>query len=447
MRQFITLLLLIAFVAVNAQKTRNFNVFKENKIESNNDKIALVIANSNYDIGKLDKPVEEAEYLIKALEKQGYDVQIGYNLDQANMKKAIIEFSKKFNSYNSGMVYYAGHGFQIDGENYLVPTDTPQTDVMFELKSSLVNVNYVFEAINDPKKPKIIILDACRNNPFKDKLASSYRGLDDNGFSEIKPQINSEILFSTAAGTKVNDDNPFTRIFSEEIIKGGCYDDILRRTNSRVRKENPRQILATMGFLEDKICFGEEKKEEPVTPVVVKNNTNNNKDISTNNSVNDNDLEETLAWMQGKLTGISYYKYYSTGALSKNYYRESKYKLEYDTEKCEITIIEEDSYVEDRNSVRNDRVSNITYSFNLSDISTITIEEDNYNGNKFKVKTYNNKKAIHKVSEGWASQTIDLDEFSIKYTDLGDLKDHPERFVKAFSEAVKMCEGGKKEKY
>ncbi len=443
MKQFITLLLLIAFVAVNAQKTRNFNVFKENKIESNNDKIALVIANSDYDIGKLDKPVEEAEYLIKALEKQGYDVQIGYNLDQANMKKAIIEFSKKFNSYKSGLVYYAGHGFQIDGENYLVPTDTPQTDVMFELKSSLVNVDYVFEAINDPKKPKIIILDACRNNPFKDKLASSYRGLDDNGFSEIKAQINSEILFSTAAGTKVNDDNPFTRIFSEEIIKGGCYDDILRRTNSRVREENPRQILATMGFLEDKICFGEEKKEAPVTPVIV----NNNQDISVNKSVNVNDLEETLAWMQGKITGISYYKYYNTGALSKNFYRESKYKIEYDTNKCELKLIEEDSYVEDRNSVRNDRVSNITYSFNLSDISTVAIEEDNFNGKNFKINTHNNKKAIHKVSKGWASQTIDLDEFYIKYTDLGDLKDHPERFVKAFTDAVKMCGGSKKEKY
>jgi len=447
MKQFITFLLLIAFVAVNAQKTRNFNVFKENKIESNNDKIALVIANSDYDIGKLDKPVEEAEYLIKALEKQGYDVQIGYNLDQANMKKAIIEFSKKFNSYKSGMVYYAGHGFQIDGENYLVPTDTPQTDVMFELKSSLVNVDYVFEAINDPKKPKIIILDACRNNPFKDKLASSYRGLEDNGFSEIKAQINSEILFSTAAGTKVNDNNPFTRIFSEEIIVGGCYDDILRRTNTRVRKENPRQILATMGFLEDKICFGEEKKEEPVIPVVVNNNSNQK--ISTSKTTDDNagELEDALAWLKGKISGIVYYKYYSTGALSKNFYRESKYKIEYDTDKCEMTIFEDDSYVEDRTSARNDRVSNITYSFNLSDISTIELDEDSYNGKNFKIKTYNNNKAIHKVSAGWASQTINLDEFSIKFTNLGDLEDQPERFIKAFNDAVKMCGGGKKEKY
>lgn len=446
MKNFITFLLLLAFVGVNAQKTRNFNVFKENKIESNNDKIALVIANSNYDIGKLDKPVEEAEYLIKALEKQGYDVQIGYNLDHVNMKKAIIEFSKKFNSYKSGVVYYAGHGFQIEGENYLVPTDTKQTDILFELKSSLVNVDYVFEAINDPNKPKIIILDACRNNPFKDKLASSYRGLEDNGFSEVKAQINSEILFSTAAGTKVNDDNPFTRIFSEEITIGGCYDDILRRTNSRVRKENPRQILATMGFLEDKICFGEEKKVNAVTPTVVSNNNNNNNSDKLI-AKNSNDLEETLAWMQGKMSGISYYKYYNTGALSKNYYRESKYKMEYNADKCKLIILEEDSYVEDRNSVRNDRVSTITYSFNLSDISIIKINEENYEGKSYIIKSYNSKKAIHKVSAGWASQTIDLDDFTLKYSKLGDLKDQPERFVKAFNEAVKMCGGGKEEKY
>jgi len=337
----------LAFVVVNAQKTRNFNVFKENKIETNNDKIALVIANSDYDIGKLDKPVEEAEYLIKALEKQGYDVQIGYNLDQANMKKAIIEFSKKFNSYKSGMVYYAGHGFQIDGENYLVPTDTPQTDVLFELKSSLVNIDYVFEAINDPKKPKIIILDACRNNPFKDKLASSYRGLDDNGFSEIKPQINSEILFSTAAGTKVNDDNPFTRIFSEEITIGGCYDDILRRTNSRIRKENPRQVIATMGFLEDKICFGEEKKAVQDTSIKTKVISTKTSEININK-----DLEETLAWIQGKMGGIKSDEYYNMGALSKNYWKKYSYKFEYNASACSVKIIETESYIEDRNSVK-----------------------------------------------------------------------------------------------
>lgn len=443
MKHLITILILVTFITVNAQKTRNFNVFKENKIETNNDKIALVIANSDYDIGKLDKPVEEADYLIKALEKQGYDVQIGYNLDLVNMKKTIIEFSKKFNSYKSGIIYYAGHGFQIDGENYLVPTDTPQTDVLFELKSSLVNIDYVFEAINDPKKPKIIILDACRNNPFKDKLVSSYRGLDDNGFSEIKPQINSEILFSTAAGTKVNDDNPFTRIFSEEIIKGGCYDDILRRTNARVREENPRQILATMGFLEDKICFGEEKKEDPVTPVAV----NNNEDDSSNNNFEVNELEDALAWIQGKMEGIKYNQYNYTGALSHNYSTTHNYKIEYKAATCEIKIIDNYSYVEDRNSARNDYKTETFYELLLSDISSIKNESAWSNVYSFAIKTNNSQTLILKTNNNGYDKGTQINEFKIYYDNLGDLEDQPERFVKAFTDAINMCGGGKKEKY
>ena len=445
MKHLITLLFLMTFITINAQKTRNFNVFKENKIEINNDKIALIIANSDYDIGKLDKPVEEAEYLIKALEKQGYDVQIGYNLDLTNMKKTIIEFSKKFNSYKSGIVYYAGHGFQIDGENYLVPTDTPQTDVLFELKSSLVNVDYVFEAINDPKKSKIIILDACRNNPFKDKLASSYRGLEDNGFSEIKPQINSEILFSTAAGTKVNDDNPFTRIFSEEIIIGGCYEDILRRTNARIREENPRQVIATMGFLEDKICFGEKKKEVPTTTVVVKDNK------GTSNSVNvisKDDLEEAFAWLQGKMGGIKYSGYFNMGALSKNYWKKYSYKLEYNASTCRVNVIETESYIEDRNSVKNDSEYEVKYDFDLSEISIVLSEDSNLYGQKqFTIKTVNSQKSIKKSPKySWDKET-QIDKLLIYYNELGDLKDQPERFVKAFNDAVNMCGGGKKEKY
>jgi len=437
MKHLFTFILIVAFTLTNAQTKRNFNVFKKSDKGGNNERIALVIANSNYDIGKLEKPVTEAKYLVEALEEQGYDVEVGYNLDQATMRKIIIEFSKKFGSYKSCIVYYAGHGFQIEGKNYLVPIDTPQANSPFELKDALLEVNYILEAINDPNKSKIIILDACRNNPFKENIASSYRGLDDDGFSKIKAQINSEIIFSTGPGMKVNDDNPFTKILSEEIKNGGCYDDIKRKLNKRVREANSRQIVTTMGFLEEEICFGTEK------PVVIANNENPNNQ-SHNDNKNDvkrdytDELIETLEWLKGKLVDIKYDKYFRTGALSHNYSVSYSYKLEYNVNTCTLKFIENYSFIEDRNSIRNDRKEENTYELKLSDISSIEVVYDS-----FVIKTINNKKAIHKKGR----YEYELDEFTIKYDELGDLKDHPERFVKAFTDAVNMCGGGKKEKY
>ncbi|PHS65819.1 MAG: hypothetical protein COB12_06230 [Flavobacterium sp.] len=165
-------------------------------------------------------------------------------------------------------------------------------------------------------------------------------------------------------------------------------------------------------------------------------------------SNNTKEVKEALDWMQGKIGGIKTSNYFDMGAMSKNYWKKYNYKIEYKASDCSLKIIETESYVEDRNSSRNDRETVNTYEFNLSDISSIISEDSSLHGQKqFKIKTFNTKKTIHKTSKGVYNQDTQVDELLIYYTELGDLKDQPERFIKAFTDAVKFCGGGKTEKY
>lgn len=444
MKHLVLVLLICCVMPLQAQEYRNFNVFKKGKNAIKNEKIALVIANGEYQHGRLEKPVPEAQNIVEALTAKGYDVEVGYNLDQAAMKQTIINFSRQFTQYKSGIVYYAGHGFQIAGANYLVPTDTPQTDNLFELKSALVELDYVFEAIDDMDKPKLVILDACRNNPFKERLAAAYRSADDNGFSEIRPQINGKVLFSTGPGTKVSDDNPFTRMLSEEIQMGGCLDDITRRLNRRIREADPTQIITERGqTLDPELCFGmppkPDPKPDPIDPTPPNPGPNNGGGVDVTQ------VEDALSWLQGRFTEVRYSRYYRTGMLSHNYTRSYDYKLDYNAANCQLVLEVTNSYVEDRSSLRNDTKRKNRYTMKLSDISSVEWKEG-YSGNHaFVIKTYNGQELIKEESLDYEHTSM-VNELTLDYSTLGDLGDEYQRILNAFNDALAGC-GAKKEKY
>jgi len=205
--------------------------------------------------GQLAEPANDAKAIKVALEYQGFDVMVGYNLDRNNLLKLIGEFSHKFQKYKSGMVFYAGHGFQIDGENYLIPIDANPTS-KWQVKVQCLNAEAIFESIDDPNKPKVIVLDACRNNPFSRSWSSKDRGGEIAGMNAVRAKRNSLIIFSTAEDTRVKDDNPFTELFSEEIKKGGCIYSILGKVSSRIKVYNKNQVIWQAGILERELCFG-----------------------------------------------------------------------------------------------------------------------------------------------------------------------------------------------
>jgi len=249
------LLLFIPNEAAAQVTETNYRNWIRSKKSNTNKKIALVIGNSEYGVGgKLAYPAENARRIAKALESQGFDVQLGYNLGLEVFHKTIAEFSQKFKAYESAIIFYAGHGMEIQGENFLIPIDAaPETQ--YEARYQCINLEDLFLGINEPSKPKFIILDACRNNPFQ----SFEKG--GSGLATVEAMNNSMIIFSTPKHTKVRDDNPFTDMLSAQIEEGGCMDDILKNVNKEIANQYVGQSIWQVASLYDDLCFGDKKEE------------------------------------------------------------------------------------------------------------------------------------------------------------------------------------------
>nr|NQU90431.1 SEL1-like repeat protein [Bacteroidota bacterium] len=254
MKKYVSIILMVLFTSLGfAQEYyRNWNVGKETKKE----RIALVIANNHYESnGSLVMPVPTAKKLEKALERQGFDVLVGHDLNRVQMVNILGDFSNKFKTYQFAMVFYLGHGFQIDGDNYLIPVDAnPKNTADVEVHA--INVEYVLKKINIDAIPKIVVLDACRNNPFTKNWDSFERSGNNDGFDDVNKLTNAEIFFTTQKDSKVRDDNPYVDFLIQEIQQGGCLDDIIRRVSKRLYDNNPDQVAAKYGQLLQRVCFG-----------------------------------------------------------------------------------------------------------------------------------------------------------------------------------------------
>ena len=163
-------------------------------------RIALVIGNGAYTKAKpLPNPSNDAADMAAVLKTLGFEVLLGVNLDRRGMENLIREFGNKLANGGTGLFYYAGHGIQVGGENYLVPVeaDIPEED---EVRYSAVPLNLVLTKMNSANNTlNIVILDACRNNPF----ARSWRTFRDNSNSErakISPPTGTLVLYATEPG-------------------------------------------------------------------------------------------------------------------------------------------------------------------------------------------------------------------------------------------------------
>jgi len=157
MKNLIYLFLLISFFSFSQEEKR----------------LALVIGNSNYDsIAKLVNPVNDAKLIAKTLDSLDFEVILATDLDEENFMIKIIEFRNKRKNYDVGFVYYAGHGIQIDGENYLLPVNK-KFDEEWKVKKDAINVNDVMDYLTaSTDEVNILILDACRNNPWEGNFRS-----------------------------------------------------------------------------------------------------------------------------------------------------------------------------------------------------------------------------------------------------------------------------------
>lgn len=203
-------------------------------------RLALVIGNSDYVNGaSLKNPVNDANLMEATLKGLGFDVIKRLNSGKDAMISSIREFSKKLSNYNVALFYYAGHGIQIDGINYLIPTNS-KLENKDDCKWEAITVNTVTDEFKkNSVNTNIIILDACRNNPYR----SWARG-GEQGFKALAPIIGTIISFSTSEGATAADGEGANGVFTEELVK---QMEIPQQIESVFKKTRKQVIERTNG--------------------------------------------------------------------------------------------------------------------------------------------------------------------------------------------------------
>lgn len=223
---------------------------------------ALIIGNSNYPKVPLKNPVNDAYAMAETLQKAGFNALVYTDIDQKTMKKAIREFGEQLKEKGGvGLFYYAGHGLQADGRNFLLPVDASirkVQDIEFE-SVDLGRLLSEFEYAEN--KMNIMILDACRDNPYKDDFEkskyASYNGLAAIGTAPY----NSFIAFSTAPGSVALDGKGMNSLYTQELmsslqVPGRPLEDVFKQVRKKVRLSSEgRQIPWESSSVEDDFYF------------------------------------------------------------------------------------------------------------------------------------------------------------------------------------------------
>ena len=140
-------------------------------------RIALVIGNGDYKAGSLRNPVHDAEDISGVLRTLEFAVQTKTNVNQREMEEAVNKFVQEIQNGDVALFYFSGHGVQVKGDNYLIPLGDPiasEPDVRYKT----VNAGLILAKMEDSRnRTNIVILDACRNNPFKGLFRSPSMGL------------------------------------------------------------------------------------------------------------------------------------------------------------------------------------------------------------------------------------------------------------------------------
>jgi hypothetical protein len=206
-------------------------------------RVALVIGNGAYQNAvRLDNAVFDARAVADSFRKLGFQVVDGYDLDIDHMRAKVSEFSSALSDAKSAVIYYAGHGISVDEENYLIPTDIVLKNPT-DLDLNAIGVSLLLKQMKREDRVNIVILDACRDNPFAAELAKhKTRALVvERGLSRIEGDLARGTLIafasdpkSTALDGPTGQHSPFTEAFLAHLFDAGVPIDTVM---SRVRND------------------------------------------------------------------------------------------------------------------------------------------------------------------------------------------------------------------
>src|SRR5271155_1050039 len=196
-------------------------------------RVALVIGNNDYkNVPKLQKAVNDARTMGDTLKQLGFSVMVAENQNRQQFSQTLLAFDNAVEPGDTAFFFYAGHGFEIGGQNYLLPTDVPAaTEGQEELvRDASVLADRIIERLQNKKvRTSILVFDACRNNPFE---RTGTRAVAGGGGLAPMTQLPEGVFSVFSAGPRQtaldrlsnNDDNPnsvFTRTFAKELLQPG----------------------------------------------------------------------------------------------------------------------------------------------------------------------------------------------------------------------------------
>ena len=216
------------------------------------DRVALVVGNSEYvHAGRLPNPVNDANAVSESFERLGFEVTTVLDADMAEMNEALRIFSRQGATADVAAVFYAGHGIEVDGVNYLVPVDAQlerDTDVRFEN----ITLDMVLQA-TEGASLRLVILDACRNNPLARTMqrTARTRSISRGSFGELNDEQLSPglvVAYAAAAGTTADDGegrhSPYTRALLQYL-------------------EAPAEIIQVFRWVQGTVLEATDRRQQP----------------------------------------------------------------------------------------------------------------------------------------------------------------------------------------
>lgn len=224
-------------------------------------RVALIIANAQYvAVQKLNNPIADSRLVASALTAVGFtSVTLVQNGTRAEMERALRTFSVLADKADVALIYYAGHGMEMNGTNYLVPVDALMARDR-DVDTEAVKLDTLLDMSQGAKRLRIIILDACRNNPFDSTMqrAGGKRAVS-RGLAPVEPTGESLVVYAAKAGRTAADgsaqNSPFARALARRLIEPGREVNLLFR---KVRDD----VLAETGGEQEPFTYGSLSSQE-----------------------------------------------------------------------------------------------------------------------------------------------------------------------------------------
>jgi uncharacterized caspase-like protein len=177
------------------------------------ERLALVIGNSSYRLNALDNPVNDSRLIGGLLQKAGFQVSRHENLDRNALFKALRDFGDRLNEHTVAVFYYAGHALQLRDRNFLVPVDA-EIRAEEEIPIFGVDLGFILNRMSLARsRINIVILDACRNNPFAGKTRPA------RGLAQMDAPVGTFLAFATAPGKVAEDGTGANTLYTEHLAK------------------------------------------------------------------------------------------------------------------------------------------------------------------------------------------------------------------------------------